>query len=191
MSDGPDPSEPAQSGHSGDSAWGLRATHRGVRRLMRHAVLASVVAPLVFFVAAAIGGSLPDDSPANYVLVPVCGLALVVFIGGISAIVNNLYLRRVLHRHPWVVVDADFVEARVWWGLFNGQPTLLLGGRDVLSVVTVNWRWDRLNGFDSLWFAGTGGRGGVVSPPGGGDPMRVRPIRFGPLRRYLARRLPH
>jgi hypothetical protein len=104
---------------------------------MRHAVVASVVALVVFLVAAAFGGSRPDNSPANLVLIPICGIAVSVLVGGVATIFNNLYLRRVLCSHPWQEEGAAFPEVRLWW-VYSTDSSLILPGTDVMSVATVN-----------------------------------------------------
>lgn len=132
----------------------------------------------------------PDDGPVFWFTALLIGGGLVPLLGGLVALANSLRMWAALAHNAWRVMPMRYGEVGVG-PLPNGQPTLLVGdeAKDVLSLVSFNWRWPVFATLDTVWFAGNLLRGGVVSPPGGTYLAWARRPRTGWWRRALRRRV--
>lgn len=158
------------------------ATRRGLNRLLRVAGLQALVGTgfyglfvLAFWLIGLIGVD-PDNAPGSWILGLFGGMSLMFLIFALFTAINNVRMRLVLRRYPWMARPGRFGEVDV--GPINGQPVLVFTGTgspdDIRSIVTLATRWGILEGHTTIWYAGRTDRSGVASTPSGDEPMWAR-----------------
>lgn len=169
----------------GDTHEALRAFRRRSLAMTGIGIASEVLGSTLLVIA-----GFPENGPVYWLVILLIGGGVVPLLGGVVALVNSLRMAAALAHHAWQVLPMRYGEVGVG-PLPNGQPTLLIGdeGKDVLSLVSFNWRWPTFATLDTIWFAGDLRRGGVVSPPGGTYLAWARHPRTGWWRRALRRRV--
>jgi hypothetical protein len=156
------------------TAYETPATRRWLRRYALRGLLPLVGGIVVLTVM----GALIDPDGATHgtanVLVPLgSGLALVLLGTAVCVWAGAARMGRLLRREPWTPYACRYRNVG------GKQPVLVLegvGGRHVLTVLALIWRWRTLDACDgrTVWFVGDPDRGGVVAPPDGAPLLLVR-----------------
>jgi hypothetical protein len=96
------------------------------------------------------------------------GLGLVPLLGGLLGLLNSVRMAVILRHHRWRPSPVQYLEVRIL-NTPNGIPTLFMGddSPSVMTLIAFKWRWRRFQEIPEVWFAGSPGRAGVVSTPGG------------------------
>lgn len=178
------------------SALGLPATARALRaqRVRAGLLTGGGVAGLLSVVWLPFTSASPGGA-ARWAVAAVAAAALVVAVTGAVRLAGLARVRRVLARYPWVSCACHVRDT--WPGQPSGHVLVVIDppGNGTSRVLAVNAPRRPRPGFREaceaggrVWFAGDPERGGVLSPPGGEQPLWGRPVRLGPLGRAGARR---